>query len=82
MMAIYLLDNSLKVEVFYDPSDSEFEDNICICFVEECPDDEKLFLAGETNIYLTPDEACHLAQAVIKAVKHGHHNCIDIDLTE
>jgi hypothetical protein len=81
-MSIYLLDNSLKVDVYYDPSDSEFKDNICICFIEECPEDERLFLAGESNIYLTPDEACQFAQALIKAIKDGHHQCIDTSISE
>lgn len=81
-MAIYLLDNSLKVEVFFDPSDSQFEDNICISFVEECPEEEKLFYAGESNIYLTPDQACRFAEALTKAVEDSHHNCINISSIE
>ena len=81
-MAIYLLDNSLKVEVFYDPSDSQFEDNICISFVEDCPEEEKLFLAGESNIYLTSEQACEVAEALIKAVKDGGRSCVDISLPE
>jgi hypothetical protein len=81
-MAIYLLDNSLKVEVFFDPSDSEFEDNICISFVEDCPEDEKLFWAGESNIYLTSEQACQFAEALVKAVNDSHYNCIEINQTE
>ena len=81
-MAIYLLDNSLKVDVFFDPTDSEFEDNICISFVEECPEDEKLFLAGESNIYLTPEQACLFAEAITKAVKDSRRSCVDISQTE
>ncbi len=63
-MAIYLLDDSLKVEVFFDPEDCEFNDNICVRFTEECPEEEKLFWAGETNIYLTPDQARQLARVL------------------
>jgi hypothetical protein len=56
MATISLLDGSLKLNVFYEQSDREFEDDICICFVEECDDDEKLFRADEVSIYLTPRE--------------------------
>jgi hypothetical protein len=74
-MAIYLLDNSLKVEIYFDPSDSDYDDNICISIVEECPDEEKLFLAGETNMYLTPEEACQILQALAQAVKNSNREC-------
>lgn len=57
MPTISLLDDSLKVSIFYEPSDREFEDDICICFVEECDDDEKILRADEVSIYLTPREA-------------------------
>jgi hypothetical protein len=76
-MAIYLLDNSLKVEVYFESIDSEFNDNICISFVEDCPEEEKIFLAGETNIYLTPEEACLLASALSRAVKGSNAYCGD-----
>ena len=52
-MHIWLLDESLRVTVYYDGTDREFSDNICICFRESCPQDEKIFKADETNIYLT-----------------------------
>jgi hypothetical protein len=67
-MAIFLLDKSLKVEIFYEESDREFEDNICLQFVEECPCDEKVFIADETNLYLTTEEAIRLATALTYAV--------------
>ena len=74
-MAIFLLDNSLKVEIFFDSNDNQYEDNIRISFVEECPEDEKIFLAGETNIYLTPEQACELAEALNQAIKDGERFC-------
>jgi hypothetical protein len=74
-MALYLLDNSLKVEVYYDPSDSEFDDNICISFVEDCPEEEKIFWAGETNIYLTAEQACALAEALRAATRESQQGC-------
>jgi hypothetical protein len=76
-MALYLLDNSLQVSVYFDATDSEYDDNICISFVEDCPEDEKIFLAGETNIYLTPEQACRLAAALTKAVKDSDVYCGD-----
>jgi hypothetical protein len=76
-MAISLLDNSLRVEVFYDPEDDDFEDNICVSFVEDCPEDEKIFWAGETNIYLTPQQACELARALLKAAEASEYSCKD-----
>lgn len=70
-MFVLLLDNSLKVEVYCDDMDSEFEDNVCISFVETCPDDEKIFRAGETNIYLTPKQAEQFGNLLVRAAKLG-----------
>jgi hypothetical protein len=82
-MAIYLLDKSLKVEIFFDPEDSDFNDNVCVRFTEECPEEEKLFWAGETNIYLTPDQARQLAQVLIKAAEaSANHTTADIFIDE
>ncbi|MCZ7669654.1 MAG: hypothetical protein M5U34_21995 [Chloroflexi bacterium] len=63
-MSIWLLENSLKVNIYYDESDSEYDDNICICIVEDCPEEEKIFRADETNIYLTAEQAIQLMQAL------------------
>jgi hypothetical protein len=68
-MTINLLDNSLKVDVFFETRDKEFEDNVCVRIAEDCPDDERLFRAGETNVYLTPQEACQLAEALQAAAR-------------
>ena len=70
-MFVLLLDNSLKVEVYCDNMDSEFEDNVCISFVETCPDDEKIFRAGETNIYLTLKQAEQFGNLLVRAAKLG-----------
>ena len=67
-MTISLLDGSLKMDVFYDCKDRQFEDHICIKVVEDCPEDEKVFCAGETNIYLTPEQAHQISNALLKAV--------------
>ena len=66
-MIISLLDGSLRVQVFYEVPDAAFEDNVCISFLEDCPEDEKIFKAGETNIFLTPEQAAQLAEALSKA---------------
>jgi len=68
-MTIRLLDNSLKIDIFFEAKDKEFEDNVCVRIAEDCPDDERLFRAGETNVYLTPQEACQLAEALQAAAR-------------
>ncbi|MCB9418392.1 MAG: hypothetical protein H6667_01195 [Ardenticatenaceae bacterium] len=70
-MFVFLLDNSLKIEVYCEQMDSEFEDNICVSFVEDCPEDEKLFRADETNMYLTPKQAEQLGNLLVRASKLG-----------
>ncbi len=74
-MSLYLLDDTLSIDVFYEKNDSQFCDNICIRFWESCPDEEKLFVAGETNIYITPEQACQLAEMLMKAVKTSQEDC-------
>ncbi len=71
MKQLSLLDKSLEVSIFFEPSDSEYMDNICICFEEFCPEEEKIFKAGETNIFLTPDQANQFAIALIEAAKQS-----------
>lgn len=68
-MAILLLDRSLKVDIFFDESDREFDDNICVSFVEDCPPEEKVFNADETNLYLTCSEAGQLIEALQTAIQ-------------
>jgi hypothetical protein len=74
-MAIFLLDGTMKVEIFFDDRDVEFTDNICVSFVEDCPDEEKVFYAGETNLYLTPEQACQLAAALQAAARQSKAGC-------
>lgn len=69
MTTISLLDGSLRLTVSYEQSDREFEDDICICFVEECDDDEKLFRADEVSIYLTPREVGLLVLELNRALE-------------
>jgi len=56
-MAIELLNGSLNVDIYFDKEDKEFNNNICISLKEYGPEDEKIFYAGETDIFITPDEA-------------------------
>lgn len=56
MSTITLLDGSLKLSIYFEESDREYEDDICLCFEEDCPEEEKLFKADEVSIYLTPEQ--------------------------
>lgn len=69
MTAITLLDGSLKLSIFNEESDSEFEDSICLCFVEDCPEDEKVFKVDEVSIYLTPEQAALMVLSLNRALE-------------
>ncbi|MCP5099342.1 MAG: hypothetical protein GY943_27630 [Chloroflexi bacterium] len=71
MKQFNLLDDSLRVNVKYEQSDSDFEDNVRIQIKEVCNSDEKIFVADETNIFLTPDQANRFALALIEAAKQS-----------
>ncbi|MHB8112976.1 MAG: hypothetical protein ACYDHA_05905 [Bellilinea sp.] len=73
-MGLYLLDDTLSVEVFYEPSDGQFPDNVCLRLWESCPAEEKIFVADETNVYLTPDQARELAKLLLTAVAASEQN--------
>jgi len=73
-MTISLLDGTLKVGVFFEKGDHEFEDNVCICLKEECPEDEKILFAGETNIYITPEQARKLANMLLEVANQSSHS--------
>lgn len=70
-MTISILDGSLKIDVYYDCKDSQFDDHICIKIVEDCPEDEKIFFAGETNIYLTAEQARQIAKDLLQAIEQS-----------
>jgi hypothetical protein len=70
-MAIELLNGSLKIDVFFDKDDKEYDDNICVSLKEYGPEDEKIFYAGETDIFITPDEARKLAELLIAAAENS-----------
>ena len=68
-MTVSLLDGGLKLTIFYDDADREFDDDICIRIFEDCPDDERVLKFDETNLYVTPDQACLLVLALQRAVE-------------
>lgn len=70
-MSIHLLENSLKVNIYYDENDCAYDDNICVSIVEDCPEEEKIFRAEETNMYLTPEQAIQLIQALKAATSES-----------
>lgn len=72
-MELKLLNGSLIVKIFFDPKDREFEDNVCVCLKEFGPEEEKLFYASETNIYLSDEEARSMADLLLKAADHSSH---------
>jgi hypothetical protein len=74
-MSLNFLDDTLNVDVFYEKNDREFCDNICVRFWESCPDEERLFIHDETNIYLTPEQARALARLLLEAAEQSDQNC-------
>lgn len=68
-MPILLLDESLSVDVFYMPDESDYEDNIVLRIREDCPEDERIMRMEETNIFLTLQQAAQLAEALLVAVR-------------
>jgi len=72
-MAIELLNGSLKLEIFYDKRDREYEDNVCLCLKETGPDEEKVLYANETNLYIKPEDARRLAQMLLDAADQSSH---------
>lgn len=71
MDPIYLLDDSLQVEVFYEKDDGGYIDNICMKITESCIEEEKVFRHDENHLYLTPEQAKALAEALTRAVENS-----------
>jgi hypothetical protein len=63
------LGGELIVNICFENSDKEFDDNICLSFFEPCLDDTRIFRASETNLYITPQEARELAEILLKAAE-------------
>jgi hypothetical protein len=68
-MELLLLDESLRLRVFFEEPDCDFNDNICISIEEDCPENEKLLIHDQTNIYITPEQAEAFSQALLKAAR-------------
>ena len=66
-MPIYLLDESLMINIFYEQKDCAFSDNICLSIIEDCPEEERIFKAEQSNLYLTSEQARHFASALNRA---------------
>ena len=73
-MTIHLLDGTLQIDIFFECEDHDLEDNICITIIERCAPNERLFRAGQTNIFLTPNQARTLGEALIKSASHSDAN--------
>jgi len=77
-MPIYILDDSLKIEVYYESNDHEFEDNVCISLHENCPEEERIYRAGLSHIYISVKQARQLAQALIFAAQESEGKSQDL----
>jgi hypothetical protein len=79
-MSLFLLDDTLRLTVFYDRSSEEGE--ICLYFEEESP---VLFRGTETRLLLSPAQAKALAQALLEALQErekNHSSTLQEDLHE
>jgi hypothetical protein len=74
MTPINLLDDSLQVEIFYEKDDGGYTDNICMKIIESCIEEEKVFRHDENHLYLTPEQAKALAEALTRAVQSSEKN--------
>lgn len=70
-MEILLLDDSLRLRVFFEEPDCDFDDNICVTIEEVCPENEKIFIHDQTNIYLTPEQAEAFSQELARAAQQS-----------
>ena len=68
-MELSLLSGELIIKICYEKGDEEFDDNICLGFLEPCPDDARVFRASETNLFITAQEARELANLLLKAAE-------------
>jgi hypothetical protein len=69
MSAITLLDGSLKLSIYFDTADRAYEDALCLCFAEDSVEEERLFRADETSIYITPEQAALIVLELSRALE-------------
>lgn len=70
-MRIKLLKGALIVSIQYEKSDSEYDDNICLCFETPCHDDEHIFRGEQTHLYLTANEARSIAKTLLAVAEES-----------
>jgi hypothetical protein len=68
---IFLLDDSISIEIFFSSEDRDLEDNICAVITECCPEEEKIFKHEESHIFLPRLQARELAAALSTAVQES-----------
>ena len=68
-MEINLLGGELIIKICYQKDDEDFDDNICISFLEPCSEEARVFRASETNLFITAQEARDLAKLLLKAAE-------------
>ena len=68
---VYLLDDSLDVEIFFSKEDKDLEDNICMKICESCKEEEKIFKHDESFLYLTQKQVRELADALLSALNQS-----------
>lgn len=68
-MEILILENSLRLRIFFEEPDCDYSDNICLSIDEDCPKNEKLFIHDQTNIYITPEQAQAISAALAEAAR-------------
>lgn len=73
MHPLYLLDESLQIEVYFSTEDCDLEDNICLKVIESCPEDEKIFKHDESHLFLTREQARTLADALLSAAEKSEN---------
>lgn len=76
MQPVYLLDDSLEIEVFFSSEDCDLEDNICLKVAESCPEDEKIFKHDESHLYLTRRQARALAEVLLEAARRSEEKSL------
>ncbi len=72
-MEVEILNGSMKIEIFYDRQDRDYEDNICVRIKESGPEDEKIMYANETNLFITAQQARQLAEMLLTVADHSNH---------
>jgi len=67
----WILDDTLRITIQFEKQDGDLSDNVKLAILESCPADEKLFIADETNIFITREEALKIANRLLEAVERS-----------